>query len=53
MHYTLAAHGLDGYQVVAYDASGTKLIVFTFTAPTVRYADLLPRFHEVVRLTTF
>jgi hypothetical protein len=53
MHYELATQELAGYQVVAYDASGAKLIVFTFTAPTTDYAGLLPKFHEVVHSTKF
>jgi hypothetical protein len=53
IYYTLAKDGLAGYQVVAYDAPGAKLIVFTFTAPATDYAGLLPKFHEVVRSAKF
>lgn len=53
MHYTLPAQEVDAYQVIAYDAPATRLIVFTFTVPTKHYTDLLPKFHEVVRSTTF
>lgn len=52
LHYTLsnsvAGSPLDGYQVIAYDATATQLVVFTFTTPSARYAEMLPRFEEAV-----
>ncbi len=56
LHYTLAVNltpgartALDGYQIAAFDAHATNIIVFTFTTPSPRYTELLPVFQEIVR----
>ncbi|MCX6047610.1 MAG: hypothetical protein NT075_21130 [Chloroflexi bacterium] len=60
LHYTLAAPlmadaslPMDGYQVAAFDAQATNIIVFTFTTPSPRYTELLPMFQELVRSAQF
>ena len=60
LHYRLAAPLLpgaslpiDGYQIAAFDAHATNLIVFTFTTPSSRYTELLPVFQEIVRSAQF
>ncbi len=56
LHYTLAADlvpginpPMDGYQIAAFDAQATNIIVFTFTTPSSRYTELLPIFQAIVR----
>lgn len=56
LHYTMdvgllpdATTPVDGYQVAAFDAKATNMILFTFTAPTARYPELLPMFQKIVR----
>jgi hypothetical protein len=57
LHYTLAAEpgaaALDGYQVIAYDTTATQFVLFTFTTPSTRYAEMLPVFQETVRSADF
>ncbi len=56
LHYTMET-GLwpdettpvDGYQVAAFDAKATNVILFTFTAPTPQYPKLLPMFQKIVQ----
>ncbi|MFN8487318.1 MAG: hypothetical protein U0350_06975 [Caldilineaceae bacterium] len=56
LHYTMEAGlwpdettPLDGYQVAAFDATATNVILFTFTAPTPQYPKLLPMFQKIVQ----
>jgi hypothetical protein len=53
-YYTLGdGSGQRGLQVVTFDASATRLIVFTFTAPSTTFQQLLPQFEEIIRSTRF
>lgn len=56
LHYTMETGlgldettPLDGYQVAAFDAKATNVILFTFTAPTTQYPKLLPMFQKIVQ----
>lgn len=42
-----------GLQVVALDASAINFIIFTFTTPNERHADLASRFAEIIQATRF
>jgi hypothetical protein len=57
LHYTIAADpgaaAFDGYQVIAYDATVTQFVLFTFSTPSTRYAEMLPVFQETVRAADF
>ncbi len=54
LHYTLSdGSGQRGLQLVTFDAGATRLIVFTFTAPSPTFQQLIPQFEEIIRTTRF
>jgi len=51
LHYKLEGDGslaVDGQQMATFNREGTQLILFTFTTPQARYAELLPAFKQIV-----
>jgi len=51
LHYKLESVGalaVDGQQMATFSRDGTQLILFTFTTPQARYAELLPAFKQIV-----
>ncbi len=51
LHYQLESEdavAVDGHQMATFNHDGTQLILFTFTTPQARYAELLPAFKQIV-----